>query len=317
MGFVFTALSSLPTEARPNQEADAAYNQGRIKEAVAIYTENAEAGDVEAQIQLALIYSLGEGVGGRNIHEVIRWNIMAANNGSTEAAYELGEIYDPESLLRNYYGINSNRQESNKWYLIAFSRYLFAAGSGDLGAKEKLGQMNKDGKGVLQSYAEALRWWRSASDAGSASAKISIGFMFDAGKGVEKNFREARKWYLAAAEMNDVTGQYLYAMSFYRNTTTPNELAEALKWLLRAAEGHDDPLAGDVRRALAVAFGAGLGTKRDVVRAYMWYSLATLTGDDKAKRERAKLERQMAPAQINLAQRLAQKCQEISFKACM
>jgi TPR repeat protein len=61
--------------------------------------------------------------------------------------------------------------------------------------------MFKDGKGVAQDYAEAVRLYRLSAAQGYASAQSNLGNMFEKGKGVAKDRAEAiRLFRLAAAQ---------------------------------------------------------------------------------------------------------------------
>jgi len=54
----------------------------------------------------------------------------------------------------------------------------------------------------------------------------------------------------------------------------------------------------------------GWGVPQDHVKAHMWYDLAAAAGDKHAPEFRDRLAREMAPADISMAQELARKCLE-------
>jgi uncharacterized protein len=56
---------------------------------------------------------------------------------------------------------------------------------------------------------------------------------------------------------------------------------------------------------LGLAYSTGQGVGVDFVAAHKWFNLAALRGSDEAKTWRAQLSREMLPAQIAEAQRLA------------
>ena len=56
---------------------------------------------------------------------------------------------------------------------------------------------------------------------------------------------------------------------------------------------------------IALRYGKGEGTPQDYVRAYMWFTLAAVTGDKDAIKARDITAKQMTPAQIAEAQKLA------------
>jgi len=59
-----------------------------------------------------------------------------------------------------------------------------------------------------------------------------------------------------------------------------------------------------------------LGVPQDFVRAYMWTSLGATAGDSKVSENRDRLTKQMTPAQLAEAQKLARDCQGRRFKGC-
>ena len=53
------------------------------------------------------------------------------------------------------------------------------ADRGDAGAQADLGLMYVSGRGVLQDFAEAVRWYRLATEQGNVGAQGSLGLMGD------------------------------------------------------------------------------------------------------------------------------------------
>src|SRR5439155_25230226 len=69
------------------------------------------------------------------------------------------------------------------------------------------GKCTINGRGVLQDYAEAVRWYRKAADQGYAIAQYDLGNMYDQGKGVPQNYGEVRRWYRKAADQGYTNSQ--------------------------------------------------------------------------------------------------------------
>lgn len=74
------------------------------------------------------------------------------------------------------------------------------AEQGDAVAEAFLGWMYRQGKGVEQGDAEALKWYRLAAEQGFAEAQHELGQMYGAGQGVPKDHAEALKWYRVGAD---------------------------------------------------------------------------------------------------------------------
>jgi TPR repeat protein len=115
-------------------------------------------------------------------------------------------------------------------------------------------------------YAAALKEWRPLAEQGLAKAQHNLGVIFHkGGRGVPQNYLQASHWYHKAAEQG-------FAMSQFN---------------------------------LGEMYAGGLGMPKDYVKAYMWYSIANANGDTKGKVSRDVIEKQMTPAQVVEAQRLA------------
>jgi TPR repeat protein len=59
--------------------------------------------------------------------------------------------------------------------------------------------MYRDGQGVAQDYAEAMRWFRKSAAQEEVSAQNNLGLMYREGKGVAQDLAESLKWLRKAA----------------------------------------------------------------------------------------------------------------------
>ena len=88
-------------------------------------------------------------------------------------------------------------------YAAALALFRRAADQGNAGGQAFLGAMYKNGQGVPQNSAEAVRWYRLAAGQGHAEAQHYLGSMHNAGRGVLRNYVEAYKWYALSAAQGD------------------------------------------------------------------------------------------------------------------
>jgi len=123
----------------------------------------------------------------------------------------------------------------------------------------------RDGRGVTQDDTEAVIWFRKAADQGDAVAEFLLGNQYAFGKGVPQDYSEAMIWFRRASE-----------------------------------QGHPRAM-----HDLGVIYAKGLGVPPDYVCAHMWFSLSAAKGEQIAVKNLERAERQMTPAQINEARRLA------------
>ena len=103
------------------------------------------------------------------------------------------------------------------------------AEQGDSKAQFDLGVIHEHGRGVLQDYQEAARWYRAAADQGLSSGQYNLGVMYDDGRGVTQDYIQAHKWYNLAASKS--AGKVREAAAKNRdsvaNQMTREQIAEA------------------------------------------------------------------------------------------
>jgi TPR repeat protein len=146
-----------------------------------------------------------------------------------------------------------------------FEEMFESASQGNAGAQFNIGLMYRNGDGVPQDYAEAMKWHRLAADQGDANAQNSLGAMYDSGEGVPEDAAEAVKWYRLAADQGHATAQ----------------------------------------NNLGGMYGNGEGVPRNYVTAYAWWNIAAVFGHEGAIANRSAVEQAMTPAQIDESQQLS------------
>ena len=63
--------------------------------------------------------------------------------------------------------------------------------------------MYDNGDGVVQDYAEAVKWYRLAAEQGNAMAQTNLGFMYEYGRGVLQDNILSHMWYNIASANGD------------------------------------------------------------------------------------------------------------------
>lgn len=132
----------------------------------------------------------------------------------------------------------------------------------DVQAQLDLAFRYRDGKGVAQDDAEAMKWAHLAADAGNAEAMDFVGFAYLRGA-VVKRRPEIAVGYFKAAAPASAQAAFNLGQCYYGAQGTEQDCAKALEWWQKAAEmGH-----GRAAATAAMAHLAGEGVPRDVVRA--------------------------------------------------
>ncbi len=115
------------------------------------------------------------------------------------------------------------------------------------------------------------------------------------------DYETALKKFLPLAEQGLAAAQHYLGVMYGEGKGVPQDYAEAMKWYRLAADQGD----GDAQFNLGGMYFSGHGVARNYIQAYMWASLAAAQGDEDAAQGLETLEKEMSPAQLTEAQRLA------------
>lgn len=167
---------------------------------------------------------------------------------------------------------------------------------GSAESENKLGVLFRDGKGVKQDYAEALKWFHRSAEKGEKLPHNNIGIMYAGGLGVEKDFIEAGKWFLKAAELGSTGAMESLGVLYATGQGVPQDFSEAAKWWRKSADrGY-----GLAQCRLGNAYAQGLGIEQDNLQSYMWFCLGIANGID-VRQQRDFVAAKLTPTQIKEA----------------
>lgn len=197
----------------------AAYEAEQYSDALQIWEEAANAGDIRAQYHLARMFEAGRGrILKRDYPSAIRWYETAARRGHPGALYALGRMSE------NGTGMRQN-------YLLALQYYAMAVRYAELPrAHFALAQMYFHGRGVPQDYQKAIENYIAAAKRGHAPAQYVYGALLEQGWGVKQDLIEAYVWYALAAKEDP---KVLEAVSMNFNAR------QAVETVRRKLNGHD------------------------------------------------------------------------------
>ncbi len=150
-------------------------------------------------------------------------------------------------------------------------------------------------------YAMALQIMRELADQGDAVAQFNLGAMYRKGEGVPQDYAAAVEWYRKAADQGNVAAQHNLGNLYHFGNGVAQDYSAALRWYRKAADQGD----ADAQFNIGLMYDNGRGVTQDYVQAHMWYNLAAARSDKMAKESRDILAKQMTPAQIAEAQKLA------------
>jgi TPR repeat protein len=136
------------------------YELMRDKEgALRLFQPFADQGVAPAQYWLGVIYARGDSMSGadKDYSKAAFWFRKAAEQGNTDAAYELGKLYE------DGHGVSVDYREAMNWYLKASKDAITTNG---LDADVRIGRLYENGMGVKIDPIRALSWYDKASAGG-------------------------------------------------------------------------------------------------------------------------------------------------------
>jgi TPR repeat protein len=229
--FFMGAVLALSLVAGPSIAAE-----GDIKQAIELYRKGdyaaafrqvrpmAEAGNIDAQFQLGVMYGNGHGVE-KDPVKATQWFDKAIAGLDPGAPFNIGVMYHEGQGLP-------------KDYAMAAQWFRKSAERGDGEAQFNLALMYDQGRGVPKDLAEAAKWYLKAADSGLPRAQSNLAVMYQEGQGVEKDPVQAYKWFHAAAARGEKEAKK--ARDDLAKTMTSAQFSEALRlvheWELQTEE---------------------------------------------------------------------------------
>ena len=192
----------------------------------------------------------------------------------------------------------SSGQATSAVPVPAFATTQTDAESGDALAQYNLGVMYRDGQGMPQNYAEAMKWFRLAADQGLADAQYELARMYNKGQGVRPDYSEAVNLYRLASAKGHADAQFALGMLDFGATT--KEPAHSGLFRVAAEKGH-----AKSHSMLGMMYYKGEGVPQDAALAYAWYAVASAGGDERDKMIHAQIAARLTPAQLSQGQKRA------------
>jgi uncharacterized protein len=267
----------------------------------------ADEGDLEAQFKLGSLYYQGRGVP-QDYSEAVKWLRKSAEQGQVFAQTTLGTIY-----AEGVQGV------IEKDYPQALMWFIFAAAQGDLEAMEfrdslalrmTPAQITEAQKLAREfkpqtTYAKAFKEFKTLAEQGDAGAQFKVGLTYYTGQGIPRDYLEALAWFKKAAQQGHPLAQYDAGYMYEKGEGTPQDYVEAAKYYRQAAEQGNQLAQYSLGNLYEKGQGATPGEVQVEVQALMWYNLASIQGESKAKMARERITARMTLEQIVEAQRLS------------
>ena len=129
------------------------------------------------------------------------WFRLAAEQGNTDAQFNLGLIYHQGGIL------DRGQQSEFEWRKIS-DKDRIAEKQLDLW----LGDNTKDE--VAQDFEEAIQWYQLAADQDNPDAQFNLGLMYLKGHGVSQDYDEGIEWIERASEKDHPGALYHLGLAY-------------------------------------------------------------------------------------------------------
>ncbi|MCQ2287870.1 MAG: sel1 repeat family protein [Muribaculaceae bacterium] len=162
----------------------------------------AEQGNSDAMWELAIMYMMGYDGVGKNGAEAFKWAQQSADKDNPIGFYALAVCYDSAT------GTGENEAKANELLKKAFEA-LSKIETPNVQQLRYLAHCYAEGDGVAKDEAKAAELYRKAAEQGDAASQARMGDCYSEGEGVAKDTTEATKWYdMAAKQGFPVDKQY-------------------------------------------------------------------------------------------------------------
>ena len=294
------------------------------KEALMWYRKAAKQGHEVAQFAVGWMYENGKGGVTKNYIYAYMWYTIAAESGNKEARKKRDEMAETEmkpseldqaraSIGVMYYEgkeIPKNNIAAYKWWKIAvaYGKEIARDKLHQLAkempliipqAEYELGLMYEEGKDFPKNNAKAERYFHKVAEKGYDPAQYKVGDLYYD----KRDYTEAYVWWSLAAEQGNkdarekrdkmseprmsatqrAEAHNRLGMKYYKGEDVPKNYKTAMEHFRKAADqGH---VYAQYNLGWMYEKGQGVSNK-DYIAAYVWFSLATEQGYEKARERR-------------------------------
>ena len=252
-----------------------------------------------------------------------------ANEGNVDAQLSLGYMY--------LYGDGANNVAQD--YKKSFEYYEMAAKQGDIVAINNLGSLYYSGIGTPKDMNKAAALFAQAADKGNEESALNLAFLYLSGNGVAQDNHKAMDYFVQAGQKGNLAAQFMLGYAYYRGFIVPQDYKRAFTLMRTAAKaGYDDAqlftglmyltgdgttknygnavtylghafLQGNVNATVHLAniYAEGKVYPKNILQAYMMYSIAANNGVEEAATKRDALESGLKIEELLKAQAAAEK----------
>ncbi len=211
------------------------YEQGlggpkRVLDAVDLYKQSAQAGNPNAQLKMAEYANSPEYPSVYDPKEAIRWLMLSADNGNSEAESKVAYLY------QNGIGVRKDNEIAVQWFARAARKNYTPA-------QVALGNCYSVGSGVSADLEKAYTWYEKAARLEDPAGLYNAGVCHIRGLGTEVDIERGIDYYQQAAEAGYAQALYVLGVMYEDGEFFEQDITKAIVYYQKAAvQNHVDSL---------------------------------------------------------------------------
>lgn len=231
------------------------YNNGDVVKCIDYYTKSADAGNADAQGQIACLYLYGHGdYLTPDLNKALIYAQKGKVQGSVSAYYTLGVMYARGE------GVDENKDKALEYLTYAANREY-------VDAQQWLGILYTNKDKTL-----SAQWYKKAADNGGVFGISNTGINYLSGNGLPVDNEKALLYFLKGVDRDDAECLYYAGLMYRRGWGCNQDLTKAKELLSKsAAQGN-----GDSFRELAFFYQQD---EQDDLKAFDYFNRAIAQGD--------------------------------------
>ena len=195
------------------------------------------AGNLNSQVDLALLYLFGEGVE-QDTEKAMSLIRDAADKGNRYGELWMGICY------RDSYGVENDYDEAFRWFMSS-------AQKGNMSAMGMLGEAYKYGQGTEQDLDKAIYYYEQGAAGGDALSQCKLGQQYLVGDGVELNWEKSFDLLKQSAEQSYPEALEVLALCYFNGWGTAKSPDEAIHCIESLKQGQEEDALQDLDEAIA------------------------------------------------------------------
>ena len=199
--------------------------------------DSVAAGNLNSQVDLALLYLFGEGVD-QDTEKAMSLIRDAADKGNRYGELWMGLCY------KNAYGVETDYDEAFRWFKSS-------AQKGNVSAMGMLGEAYKYGQGTEENMAKAIDYYEQGAIGGDPLSQYALSQQYLVGDGVQRNWEKCFDLLKQSAEQSYPDALELLSLCYLNGWGTQKSRDKAIQCLVELKQGQEESTIQDIDEVIS------------------------------------------------------------------